>query len=75
MLRLLIKNTQAWIDAPHKRATSKQTFGNAYNLIFHNLFCKSYEQYEFLISGGLFPETAIDAKAFLEDYFKIDLTI
>ena len=75
MLRLLIKNAQAWIDAPHKRATSKQKFGNAYNLIFHNLFCKNYEQYEFLISGGLFPETAINSKQFLEDYFKIDLSI
>ena len=60
---------------PHKRATSIEKFGNAYNLVFHNLFCKSYEEFENLISGGMFPETAIDAKSFMEDYFKIDLTI
>lgn len=75
MLLLLIRSVQAWMDAPHKRATSKFKFGNAYNLVFHNLFCKSYDQFENLVGGGLFPETAIDAKAFLEDYFKIDLTL
>ena len=30
---------------------------------------------EISYSGGMFPETAIDTKKFLEDYFKIDLTI
>lgn len=28
-----------------------------------------------ILGGGIFPEIAIDAKAFLEDYFKIDLTL
>lgn len=63
------------MDAPHPRSTSVAKFGNAYGLVFHNLFCKSYAEFENLISGGLFPEIAIDAKKFLEDYFKIDLTL
>lgn len=75
LLKQLVKSAQMWMDAPHKRATSIEKFGNAYNLVFHNLFCKSYEEFENLISGGMFPETAIDAKSFMEDYFKIDLTI
>lgn len=73
-LKRLLTCTQEWLDT-HPNARSRQKFGNAYNQMFHNLFCKSYEQYANLISGGLFPETAIDAKAFLENYFKIDLTI
>ena len=75
LLKRLVKSAQIWMDAPHPRSTSLENFGNAYNLVFHNLFCKSYEEFQLLISGGLFPETAIDAKSFMEDYFKIDLTI
>lgn len=74
LFRQLLKSVQIYLDAhPHVRAVGK--FGNAYNILFNNLFCESYEQYFSLITGGMFPETAIDAKAFLEDYFKIDLTI
>lgn len=74
MLKQLIKSAQTYLDThPHVNAVKK--FGNAYNMVFHNLFCKSYTDYQTLIGGGMFPETAINAKEFLEDYFKIDLTI
>lgn len=73
MLKQLIRSTQKWLDT-HPNAKSHKKFGDAYNIVFQNLFCESYEQYQKLI-GGLFPEIAIDAKKFLEDYFKIDLTI
>lgn len=73
-LKRLLACMQEWLDT-HPNVNSHQKFGNAYNLMFHNLFCNSYEQYATLIGGGMFPETAIDAKAFLEDYFKIDLTL
>lgn len=75
LLKRLIKSVQTWMDAPHPRSTPPKKFGNAYNLVFHNLFCKTYAEYQSLIGGGMFPETSIDAKKFLEDYFKIDLTI
>lgn len=73
-LKRLIASTQIWLDA-HAHAHAHAKFGNVYNVIFHNLFCGSYAEYHNLVTGGMFPETAIDAKAFLEDYFKIDLTI
>lgn len=71
-LKRLIASTQIWLNT-HPQAHAN--FGNAYNLVFQNLFCGSYSEYQNLVTGGMFPETAIDAKAFLEDYFKIDLTI
>lgn len=73
-LKRLISSSQVFIDT-HPNSSSVKKFGNAYNLVFHDLFFDSYEKYHNAVTGGLFPETAIDAKAFLEDYFKIDLTI
>lgn len=70
----LLKAEQVFIEK-HPNSVAYRKFGNAYNILFNNLFCDSYEQYHSLITGGMFPETAIDAKAFLENYFKIDLTI
>lgn len=74
-LKQLIRSEQAYLDThPHIRAVEKFD-NNAYNVVFHNIFFDSYEKYHSAVTGGMFPETAIDAKAFLEDYFKIDLTI
>lgn len=74
-LKQLIRSVQIYLDThPHVKAVEK--FDNsAYNVVFHNLFFDSYEKYHNAVTGGLFPETAIDSKAFLEDYFKINLTI
>lgn len=38
------------------------------------LFCDSEDEYDAHTGGGLFPYV-IDAKSFLEEYFKIDLTL
>lgn len=73
-LKRLIESCQTFIDT-HPNSSSVSKFGNAYNVVFHNLFCGTYAEYKNLVSGGMFPETAIDAKTFLEDYFKIDLTL
>lgn len=73
-LKQLIRSAQIFIDT-HPKSSSMSKFGNAYNLVFHNLFCDTYEQYANLVGGGMFPEIAIDTKKFLEDYFKIDLTM
>lgn len=75
MLRLWIKNLQYFLDNRPDTKQWRYCNGNAYNRIFFELFCKSQQECDLLIEGGLFPETAIDAKAFLEDYFKTDLTI
>lgn len=74
-LKQLIRSAQTYLDT-HPHVSSVEKFdGSAYNMMFHNLFCNSYKQYETFVGGGMFPETAIDAKKFLESYFKIDLTI
>ena len=73
-LKRLIASTQEWLDT-HPNVKIHGKYSNAYNQMFHNLFTNSYDQYHNLVTGGMFPETAIDTKKFLEDYFKIDLTI
>lgn len=75
MLKLWIKNIQVFLDTHPQSKQSIYNNGNAYNAMFFSLFCNDLNQLNDFISGGLFPETAIDAKTFLEDYFKIDLTI
>lgn len=71
-LKQLIACVQIFINT---HSTAKRNFDDAYNLVLHNLFFDNYESYHNSVTGGLFPETAIDAKKFLENYFKIDLTI
>ena len=51
---------------------SRQKFDDVYQLFCHNLFFNSYSAFNTL-RGGLFG--TVDCKAFLEDYFKIDLTL
>lgn len=75
ILRLWVKNFQIWLDKHPNTKQYSNSKGNAYNKLFFDLFCQSKTQCDNLLSGGLFPETAIDAKSFMEDYFKIDLTI
>ena len=41
-------------------------------MVVHNIFFKSYSDFNTL-RGGIFG--TVDCKAFLEDYFKIDLTL
>lgn len=73
-LKRLIASTQVFIDT-HPNSGSRKKFKDAYGLIYHNIFCKPFEEYQNRTTGGLFPQTAIDPKEFLENYFKIDLTI
>lgn len=75
MLKLLIKNAQPWMNS-HTHTNSYRKYQNAYNLVFSNLFCKTYDEYQLFIGGGIFGnETAVDPKKYMEDYFGIDLTI
>lgn len=74
LLRQLIKSAQEFIDT-HTQSSSKTKFGNAYHLVFHNLFFNTYEEYKTAVTGGLFTVERIEPKAFLEDYFKVNLTL
>lgn len=69
----------AWVKAEskylcsHPNVLMAKYYGNAYNIAFRNLFCDSYEDYSIKITGGLFPEFAVNTKEFLETYFNVEL--
>lgn len=72
MLKRLIKATDVFLKT-HPNCSSQKNFaGNAYDIVFHNLFCESYDDYLMKTSTDLFGEK-LNTKKFLEDYFKIDL--
>lgn len=71
-LRQLIRALRYYRETHHDRSYVVK-FNDEYEHMFCHIFFRRYEKYRYVSSGGLFPETAIDAKAFLEDYFKIDL--
>lgn len=75
MLRAWIKNFQVFLDTHPETKSFAFCHGKACDGMFFELFVDTKEEYELLLSGGIIPETAIDAQKFLEDYFKIDLTI
>lgn len=73
LLKRVVKAAQTYLDThPHTRAAQMYD-GNGCNLVFSRLFCGTVERYETLTGGGMFPETAIDAKAYLENFFGIEL--
>ena len=75
LVRCWLKAGKKWFEKPRVRKSgigSREKFGDVYSLFVHNVFFDSY--YDFTaIRGGLFG--TVDCKAFLEDYFKIDLTL
>lgn len=76
LVRCWLKAGKKWWDRPHEpkkgKPGSRQKFDNVYQLFCHNIFFDSYSDFNTL-RGGLFG--TVDCKAFLEDYFKIDLTL
>lgn len=73
-LKILVNSLEEYIKK-HPNNASTTEYKTPYNMIFQTLFCNNKSEYQSLINGGMFPEAAIDAKQFLEDYFKIDLTL
>lgn len=71
MLKALIRSAQKFLDT-HPNCSSLRKFGNAYNLVFNDLFCDSYDDYVMKTSVDLWGGQ-LDTKKFLEDYFGIDL--
>lgn len=78
MLRLYLRGGQKWLNAKPNTVAAQRFDGDAHKMLFYNLFFDgegTIEKFRTAVTGGMFPETAIDAKAYMEDYFKIDLTI
>lgn len=72
MLKRLVKAAQTFLDT-HPNCSSQKNFsGSACNLVFQDLFCDSYDDYETKISVDLWGGQ-LDTKQFLEEYFNINL--
>lgn len=72
MLKALVEAAKKFMLA-HPKSKAKEIFTDAYGFVYHNLFCDSYSDYDLKVTGGLFPELAVDPKKYLEDYFGIEL--
>ncbi len=70
-VKLWIRGGCQFIDN-HKDSKTSKKYGNAYNRFFATVFCNSYQDYIYKTTG-LFGN--LNTKQWLEDYFKIDLTV
>lgn len=75
MLRAYVKNYQIYLDRHKDSKIYRLSGGDAIRSMFLLLFCGSGERYDELVKGDMFPDYTIDPKQYMEDYFKIDLTI
>lgn len=72
LLKRLVKSVRVFLDN-HPNCSSKKKFSdNEYNIVFHNIFCESYDDYVTKVSEDLWGNR-LDTKAYLEEYFKIKL--
>lgn len=71
LLKQWLKAGQVWWDT-HPNASSRQKFNDVYELMVHNLFYKTYEDFKNAVDGGMFGGRS-DCKAFLESYFNVEL--
>ena len=69
MVKSYILFGKRWWEV-HPNSRSRVKFGSVYDLFYNNVFRNSYHDY-LNKTNGLFGK--LDTKAFLEDYFKIDL--
>lgn len=76
ILKARLRAYAHWLAA-HPGSRSAKTFPDAHHAVFMKLFCVSMEEYGSYINRGgqLFDSEVVDPKKFLEDYFKIDLTL
>lgn len=72
LLKQIIRAVDTYLQT-HPNCSCKKKMGNAYNVIYQDLFCRSYEEFDVRVTGGLFPENALDTKNYLETYFGIPL--
>lgn len=73
MLKRLVKATQKFLDTHPECSSQKKFLGNPCNVIFHNLFCDSYDDYVTEMSVDLWGKE-FDTRLFLEEYFNIKLS-
>ena len=72
LLKAVIHAVADYLDA-HPNCRAKAKMGDAYGVVFQNLFCDSYEQFESRVRPDLFPEAAINPREYMSNYFGIEL--
>lgn len=70
LLRAWIRNASVWFNDPNRKLKSRKKFGTIYDLMFHNIFCNSYQDY---LDKKYTLFDTLDCKKFLQEYFKIKL--
>ena len=70
-LKTLADNCVIWMRN-NPQLKSIKNFGDAYGLIYHNLFCNSYADYLYRTQTNLWGKK-LDCKEYLERYFNITL--
>lgn len=73
MLKRLLEAGKKYLES-HPNSGAKKKFGNAYNMVFHNLFCHSYAEYCYKLQPDLWGGQ-LNCKEYLENYFNIKLDI
>ena len=70
-LKRLIECAKVFLDT-HPTSSTAKKYGNVYDLVYSDLFCKTYGEYILKTQRNLFGED-FDAKSYLEKYFNIKL--
>jgi phosphoadenosine phosphosulfate reductase len=70
LLKRVIKSVRVFLDTHPESSSKKKYSNNEYNLVYHNLFCDSYDDYATRISMDLWGKE-LDTKEYLEEYFNI----
>lgn len=72
LLKQVIKSMQACIDDHPQRRVAKKFNNSAHDVIYHDLFMKSYQEYVEKLQPDLWGRR-LDCKKLLEQYFGIEL--
>lgn len=74
MFRAWVKAYARWFNS-HPDSSTAKAFDSVYNAVYFKMFCEDMKDYNNRIAPPLFAEFQLNAKDYLEQYFKIDLTL
>lgn len=72
LLKQVIRHLQMCIDEHPERSISKKYNGSAYDVMFQDIFCETYQEYQDRLRPDLWGGR-LDCKEYLEQYFGIEL--
>lgn len=74
LLKQVIKSMQVCIDDHPQRSVAKKFNNSAHDVVYHDLFTKSYQEYVEKLQPDLWGNT-LNCKEYLEKYFGINLDL